>query len=230
MGFVINPYLFAVSGGGATPTLEGDGGIAGSATASIDVAYPAGVAANDIAFLHCYVDNAAGAQTIQTPAGWTLVDQEPQNANTSTSNALFWKRLTGSESGTQTVDPTTGLGGSDSFCGCMSVWRGAVASGTPYEGLANNTGGSTTLTGAQVTTTGPNRRVLHFGGHSGTATATPAVNWTEAYDYQITNGTPDAGLKCYLIEQASAGAVGPATHTLSVGRGWQVIAVALIPA
>lgn len=233
MGFVINPYLFAVSGGaGSTPTSEGNGGLADNSDSAADppVAYPAGLQAGDIALLHAYIDDPGGANSIATPAGWTLIAHELQNADASTANALYWKRLTGSESGTVSITSGSGHAATDSFCGVMSIWRGCIASGTPYEGLANNTGGSTTLTGAAVTTTGANRRVLHFGGHSGTATATPAATWTEVYDYETNSGSPNAGVKCYAIEAASASTVGPATHTLSIGRGWQVIAIALIPA
>lgn len=216
--------------GGSTPTFQSDGGMAELTSGTqIDVPYPVGVQANDIAFLHSHIADASHSQTINTPSGWNVAANR-NFENLRTAQAVFWKRLSGSESGTVAVTSTGSLAaGNDTFEGVISVWRGAIASGTPYEDLGDAEATSANLTGASCTTTGPNRRVVYFGAHSATATATAAGGWTEAYDYQATNGIPNGALHCLSIEQASAGTVPATAHALSASKYWNVVSLALIP-
>src|SRR5205085_1231231 len=96
----------------------------------------------------------------------------------------------------------------DDLAGIMSIWRGCVASGTPYEQLGNNTGTSTSMTGTAVTTSGNNEFILNFCVSSDIATgSTPSAGWTETYDLDSFSGVADASLKCYSIVKASAGAL-----------------------
>lgn len=216
----------------STPSNAGAGGFVQQTSSPISIDYPSGIAANDIALLHVVMVDADSANTISTPAGWTSASNQDIDGETSGKNAVFWKRLAGGESGSVSVSPGSALSGPDLICGRMTIWRGAVASGTPYEQLGNNNGSSTSLTGSSVTTTGANRRILNFGcyGFSGTlTTATPSAGWTEVYDHASSLGSSGAGAKCYSIEKAVAGTLGAATHTLSTSRRWQVITLALIP-
>lgn len=234
MGFVINPFLFATGGSGApTPTFQADGGLSELGVSNPLPAYPGGIQADDIAFIHAHIHDSTSNNSIQTPAGWNVV----LNHNLDTlrvAHGLFWKRLDGTESGSVEVFPTNAANaGSDTFEAVMSVWRGCIASGTPYEDMDSNFvpgPADANMTGADCTTTGPNRRVVYFGGHSVDATVTPAVGWTEVYDYPAFNGNINAGLHCLAIEQASAGTLSGVTHTLSANRAWDVISLALIPA
>lgn len=231
-------YMMGFFGGsgevvGDPPTFEAVGTLDtnDSGPNPLDVPYPAGLQADDIAFLHCVINDSAAANSVDTPAGWTLVDQELLSGLNFGNHALFWKRLTGSESGTVTVNTAGSIGTDDSFGGIMSIWRGAVASGTPYEGLANNTGQSTSMASAAVTTTGSNRTVVHFGATRGGASgATASAGYTEQYDQDHGTGTVDLGLMCFSIERASAGIQAAATHTIANSLRWQVMALALIPA
>jgi hypothetical protein len=146
---------------GVTPTFVIVGAFttnAGSATAPTNVPYPTGLLLNDIAFLEVISrENSTTAHTVDTPSGWNVVGESDINAFARNRHALFWKRLTGSESGTVGINRTPAYGATDEFGGIISIWRGCIATGTPYEGLnTNNTTGQTAV-GASVTTTGPNQ-------------------------------------------------------------------------
>jgi hypothetical protein len=224
--------FFGPGGAGSPPTIEGDGGLATNNSSSNPAAvpYPAGLQADDIAFLHCIINDSVSANSISTPAGWTEVDQEILNGVGTSSHAVYWKRLTGSESGTVSVGTSGSHGVDDSLGGIMTIWRGCVASGTPYEGLANNTAQSTSITGAAVTTTGANRTILHFAATRGGNATTPAAGYTEEYEVTSSTGTVDLGLYLFSIERASAGNEASAIHAASFNLRWQTMALALIPA
>lgn len=224
---------FAIPGGlgtgGPTPAFEDDGGLSELGASNPLPAYPAGLQANDIAFIHAHIHDSVSNNSIQVPSGWTAVINHNLDVPRA-AHGVFWKRLNGSESGTVEVFPTgAATGGSDTFEAVMSVWRGCIATGTPYEDANSNLNFGTTMTGASCTTTGPNRRIVNFCGGSAQSTATAASGWTEIYDYPASNGTPDGALHCYAIEKVSAGTLSGATHSLSASRARDIISLALIP-
>ena len=67
-----------------------------------------------------------------------------------------------SESGTVTVTRTGSIAGTDTLAALITVARGCIGTGTPYEGLANDTQQNANMTGPAVTTTGSNRTICHF--------------------------------------------------------------------
>ena len=91
---------------------------------------------------------------ISTPSGFTEGGARDQS---SLRAEWFWKRATGSESGTLTV---TKASGANLFFGRMYRFTGATTSGNPYEAAAVTGGTTATLTPADVTTLGANRRVV----------------------------------------------------------------------
>lgn len=216
--------------GGPTPTLEGNGGLAHNAdsSSSVLVAYPAGVAENDIAFLHALMHDSTTVNSLVTPSGWNVVDTEKLDG-TGVEQGVYWKRLDGSETGTVEINATSAHQATDCLCGVISVWRGCKDTGTPYEGLANNTGTGTSMSGAAVTTSGVNRRVLNFCACADNTLSSAGGSYSEDYDLTTDSGA-DGGLKLYSIERPGAGSHAGTTHTLAASELWQVMSIALIPA
>jgi hypothetical protein len=219
------------TGGGVTP-IYGDDEFydlntdAGGGS-DLVITYPAGPQSNDIAFIHVVTAEGQGiGHNIECPSGWTEAHEGTYRDNFR--HALFWKRLTGSESGTVTITIT---GGSTSFtvAGTITYWRGCVASGTPYEGLANAGGENGTVVSSAITTTGPNRRVLCFTNTDELNNPTPGSGWSQQFAYNTDQG-PEAGctVQCLQREQASAGSIGAGSHSVDSAR-WGSITLALLP-
>lgn len=228
-------FSSGAAGASGPPTLVNIGALATNASSPdpVDAPYPAGLAANDIALLHTFMyDQSGSSQTINTPSGWTLLSQGKagNGVDNGFPHAIFWKRLTGSESGTVGVVASAGHLAADCLMGRISVWRGCITSGNPYEQLGtNNVEGTTAMTGSSVTTQGDNRTVLNLCACDGATTSTPASGWTEEYDSTTGSGTGGA-IKLYSIQRLTAGTYAAATHTLAAGRRWGVASFALIPA
>jgi hypothetical protein len=201
-----------------------------SAAAGFNVVYPTGLKANDIAIIHAVsIDNLADSHTINTPTDFTSIGQGNLRSFAYRKHALFYKRLTGSESGNVAMSRTGTLSVNDDFTAVMAIFRGCIASGTPYEALASNTGNGTTLDCAGLTTLGADRLVLHFCGDTGD-NATAAAGWLKVYDLNSTSGVNDAGLKTFSKEQAAAAAVAAASHSIDASADWHTFSLALKPA
>ena len=232
MSMMLQPHRFGVpfipwSG---PPGMIGQAFSSSGGSGSISASYPSGFQVDDIAILQVISFNAAlTAHTINTPAGWTEITQNQLATIAGFRHGIYYRRLTGGESGAVSVTASVTPGGSDCFVADMSVWRGCIASGTPYEALANNTAQSTAQAGSAVTTTGINRTVLNVCANHQIATSTPASGWTEHYEFTTTEGN-DGGLRIYSKEAPAATTVAAATHTLDVSKRWQVASFALLPA
>ena len=222
----------ATAGFAGSPYFVADGGISarGSSTAPLDVVYPAGVLVNDIAFLEvCSIDSTT-AHTVDTPSGWNAVQQDKMNAVATNVHALFWKRLTGSESGNVRVTKSAGgTDATDTFEGVISLWRGCQNSGIPYEALAVNTGQSTGQAGSTVTTNGVNRTIVNFCVCDDDTLSAPAASWTEQFEYTTISGSSNGAIKAYSIEKPTAGSLSGVTHTLASSERWQVKSLVLLP-
>lgn len=226
----IKPMLIRsnAAAGFAGPQFVAAGTAAGNfgTTNPVNVPYPAGLAANDIAFIEATSrENFTTAHNIDTPAGWNLVGEAGTNGSASNRHALFWKRLVGTESGTVQITRTPTYGTADQFGGIMSIWRGCVASGTPYEGLATNAGSGATITSAAVTTTGINRLVVDFLGALNGGGKTPPGTRTEDYDASFGG---QSGACAAHIEQATAATVAAVNYS-QASAAWQVFSLALLP-
>jgi hypothetical protein len=96
-----------VSGGGSgIPQYEDDAFVDLSTDAGggddIVLTYPAGIEADDIAFIHVSTVNSfSTSHNIEAPSGWNEAYEGVFKDEYR--HGLFWKRLTGSESGTITV-------------------------------------------------------------------------------------------------------------------------------
>lgn len=215
------------------PTFDNNGGIVFDAlNVTLNVPYPSGVAAGQVMILHASMIDASNSNaTLTTPAGWTLIDG-PVRMSATYAQWAFWKRATGSESGTLTITFSTSGNILGKSAAIMSAWDGAVASGTPVEAADDDTGhATTTMTGAAIVTAGAGRTVVNLYSHSESVVTTPGTGWIDAYDVNV--GAPfsqHCSLVCSTKEVADAGAVSAESRTLPGSEDWIAITFALKPA
>jgi hypothetical protein len=216
------------------PGYIGNGGeIVKFGNESLDIPYPSGIQFHDILILQAYgIRNTSGAPLINTPTGWNLISTG-QTGITLQQGGTYWKRADGTETGTVNVvinvSTTSHYQG-----GIISIVRGCVATGTPYEALASNFGTSTTPTGSSVTTTGANRLVTTLigrGAGAATATVVPASGWTEEFELSATpsGGTQLIDLIWHDRVAASATTIAAEATTSSNNAQWRTDALAFLP-
>jgi hypothetical protein len=131
----------------------------------MSVAWPVGLQADDVAILAVRVMNAVGGSpVISTPAGWTQIAQQNMST-TSFAEALFWKRLDGSETGNQSVSTSVNsASGLDGYCLAICVYRGCVNTGTPVElgGMSWNTGNLSSAVSPLREIAGADRTIINY--------------------------------------------------------------------
>ena len=210
---------------GSAPAFGSAGAAAEALGTSINVPYPAGTAANDILVLLVLTKDTVD---INTPAGFTEGGARNQ---TSLRAEWFWKRATGSESGALTV---TKASGTTLLYGRMYRFTGATTSGTPYEAAAMTGAGGTALTPVDITTLGPNRRVvvltaveddLALGSYTG-GTATLPEDVAEA---KTATGT-DASLGLNSLARTVAEAFDFGSQAITNNRNHVLFTFALVSA
>jgi hypothetical protein len=139
----------------AAPIFGSAGAIAAAEAISVNVPYPSGIAANDILILLGLTKNNID---ILVPTDFTADAGNQQTSGASLLGEWFWKRATGSESGTLTMSRASGTGAP--LAGVMARFTGCVTSGTPYEAATKRDSVGTTFTPADTTTLGADRLAL----------------------------------------------------------------------
>ncbi len=138
---------------GSPPAFGSAGAAATALGTSIEVPYPSGIAENDVLVLLVLTRDA---NDVNPPAGFAAGDARQQNYTLRAE--WFWKRATGSETGTLTV---TKAAGTALLMGRMYRYVGVATSGTPYEAAAQSgLGNSAVVNPADITTLGSNRRAV----------------------------------------------------------------------
>lgn len=182
---------------------------------TVAVPVPAGAASGDIAVVGL-VRWEASNPAITPPAGFTQVTQA---VNGNEKLAIFWKRLSGADSGTYTFSWT----GSQYSGGQCVLITGALAAGDPIGSNFNTaTANSATIPTTSVTVAfAP--FLAHFVSHEDSRTHTPPTSFTEVQDasylaanYRIpgTTGTltaPSGALSSASLLCAGMVAVEPAS-------------------
>ena len=165
---------------------------------------PAGWAVNDV-FIAQVVSSGTFSSnftfgTITTPATWTLLTgpSDNENANYGLVSRIYWHRAVVAD--VAPVFVTTGL--TPYGWARMVAYRGAVATGSPFEAtgtVAINTA-STTSTASAVTTTTPGAQVVALNalGFSATGITTPGCSAytgtpTPTWRVYATGGANDCG-------------------------------------
>jgi len=239
-GTATNPGAGSVSGGqpriytnlGMSGTVSGTGlitsAITDTAAASARQAIPDNNAPDDIVFVHVTFKNTSSAPTFVTPDGWTLINEQALNDASNYRSLLYWARI----DGTQMLPEVFQSGASPgSMQVAVSVWRGYLASGTPYEAAATSTGTSAAPTGTDITTLGANRTVINtYSWDDDTAfTTNTGAGWSEGYNQATIEGN-DCGIALTYKEQATAATVTKETATLAVSERWRSFTLGLIEA
>ena len=204
----------------AYPVYEGNGGIAAAGDYSVDVPYPSGISAGDILIVQLLdADN----DSFNTPTDWALIYQEGANSNAS--HAYFWKRATGSESGTETF--TSVLNAGAGVYGVMSRFSGCASAGTPYENISGVAVSQTsTPTIPALTIGGIDRLAVGFVTVEDNISLTGLTDFTQAYQLESTFGG-DANLGCFYQEVSSNTAADELA--LATGEYTGVLGFALLP-
>ena len=209
----------------SAPAFGSAGAAAAALAATVNVPYPSGTAATDLLVLLVLTKDTVD---INTPSGFS--DGGARNQG-SLRAEWFWKRATGSESGTLTVTKASGV---NLLFGRMYRFTGVTTSGTPYEAAAATGGTTSTLTPVDVTTLGTNRRVvaltaleddLALGSYAG-GTATVPEDVAEA----LTSTGTDGALGLNSLARTSAEAFDVGSQTIAFNRNHALFTFALIPA
>lgn len=205
-----------------TPTFVATGALQITAGTTLNVPYYAGLAANDIAFIALGVGHT-GAITFSVP-GFTALGSDASQSLLRTN--VWWKRLTGSESGTIAVTVSTTP--ANTFWGVMFGIRGALATGTPFEGASSNLGSGVSQTSALLHTTSTSELGLRIGNNIDGGNATPPTNWTEVFDLQNTFGATSGYIRLDTRAKPTAASEGATTVTIG-SAPWSVHTLAMIP-
>lgn len=198
--------------------------VVGSSAATVSPGYPSGLQANDIIIAEIYLESTA---TVTPPSGFALFETVT-NASVGFRVNRFWKRATGSETGTGTFTWT----GATWRDGYMWSVRGAATSGTPFEILGQahqNDLVASTTPNYSASTTGADRFVCLSVHDYWGAYFTPASGW-------VRSAFEGSATSIYTRSYATATSFGPismAADTAStdeLNRAKSVSAIAFIPA
>lgn len=225
----------AAAAAGPTPTYRAHSFNAVSGTTSNSVAYPAGLAEDDIMLLCVVYDpNSGTGVSPNAPSGFTQVGTSEATDNAVT--ALFWARATGAESGSLSVTLNGTMAASRIFYVSLAAYSGCLDVGSPIDALSqthlSTNPGPVEM--ATLTTTGANRRCVCFmGGTTGGTGAPgrivgPASGWTAIGTNTSSTGY-DGMIRFDEAEQVSAGSPTNDNFGSSTKFNVAVIAVALKP-
>ena len=181
---------------------------------SVNVPVPTGAASGDVALV-CLSMWETANPTVTPPTGFTLVTTV---VNSEMKLKLFWKRLTGADTGNYAFSWT----GSQWTDGQAILITGAVATGDPIGTQFSSSTGSTTAIGSISTTSVGQPFLAQFSVNDSSATGTPPTGFTEVQDqpYNRTN---------YRIP-GTTGSQTASGATLSVSTAYSAILVAVEPA
>lgn len=155
--------------------------------ATIAVPVPASAANLDIAVAGIYMESTAAITGI--PTGFTNKVSLQNTAATRGRLDVFWKRLTGADSGTYTFS-WTGATFTAAACG---LWSGRATSGDPFDNFVGGTGSAESTAG--VTT-------LNVAGAPGTALGDAVGFWTN-----VNGGATFTAPASYTQQQAVSGVI-----------------------
>ena len=211
------------AGNSPYPQNRGFGGMyAVNGATSVDVPYPRHISEDDLLFAVC-IGEDTGAWN--TATGWTIVDQYTDGS--AYSAALYYKRATGSESGSQTFS------GTDSCLrgGKIYHFDSCADTGTPYEDATEAYGTGSPVTISSITTTDDNELGVCFMAIEDNVTVTAnagTVEWDEAAEGCDAEGT-DLGTAIYKYKIASATTTTARSCLLWGNDNWASWTLALLP-
>jgi hypothetical protein len=219
------------------PSLVGFGAFASAASASLSVAPPTGLAANDLLLL--LVETARDPQngaSVVIPSGWSHTPSSSQGFGTAgTAGAIrlsvFYKFTTGTESNVSVT------GGTDHTCGQMIAYRGVSTTSSFNTSSGVSLGTTTSIQIPTITTTVNECLIVNCIATDRDATATDTFSgWTNANLASLTERFDNAtasgaggGVAVADGTKDTAGLVGITTVTQITNVSFAVIALALRP-
>lgn len=209
----------------AAPAFVSPAGAQAAATSTpTSVAYPAAtINANDALLAFCF---SSGLNGFSSSSGGTWTGVGEVEVASSNSDVLT-KRAAGGESGTISIANS----GAVLKAYAMLAYRGIISSGAFIEGVATNSGTGGNTVCPNVTTLGPDRKVIYAtfrDRYSGTIPTQP-TGFTDRLRISETTST-DATIHVFDQDKATAGTVtGPSLDYGADANEWTVIGFALIP-
>lgn len=183
-----------------------------SASSSVTVARPAGVAAGDM-LVGTVTSRVGAAVTIGTPAGWTFVRRDTcVLPGTQMTQALYYRVASGSEPAATTWT----LSRSASTSAGVAVYRGVAGPAVAHSGSAVRD--TRDGTAPSLTTTQPQSLVVGSFGRSSTTQVTVPPGTTSRYSVS-SGGTVPASIDALDTIRAAAGPTGPITTTGGAASG-----------
>lgn len=204
------------------PSVAAVGTLLGNANRTVvPVPPPAGTADKEVVLV--FIDNTSTVPTGLTPAsGFTVAPNVGyQTADQSTQLRVFWKRCTGTDSGTYdfTFD-------SANYCKAVAIrCTDVIATGNPIDTDVFLGGNAATLGGLSLTTSVDNALLVWAANSWGSQTLTPPSGFASNVAY-----SSSGGLAVGNAAQPSLGATGAKTGTISGYSGWCEWMGALKPA
>lgn len=190
--------------------------LAGFTGTTAAVPVPASVANNDVILVDLYLEVL---RTITPPAGFTLLNSAPA-ATTKQWHYKYWKRATGTDTGTYSFTWTTAT-----YCvGSAMRVTGCITSGSPvdvFDAQINSTF-SAVSPAVTVTTTGVDRLLVFSATNYAGGAWTPPTSFTERVD-NTAEFTSDT------LPQAVAGSSGSVTATCASSDAQTAWLLALLP-
>lgn len=227
--------LIAPAASSGITFFAGATGAAATNTATASVTMPAGIQANDFAIYSLWKPstNTSGGLVSAAPTGFTNLTIR---SGSGVSSYIWYKKLTGSESGAFTASWSIG----QPWVASIVVFRG-VNTTTPFAGTAGQSSPptGTTLTYPTMTTTAANAAVVRLAlarpsntaTNAGTFTPPASPTHTELQDFgSAMTGTYASMMTVCWYLQSAAGATGTADTTVSVSAVGHVHTLALNPA
>lgn len=231
---VVNGWL-KQSAAAVAPTYVASGSQVENGTSkTLSVPYYAGLQVNDIGIIQIggYAGGFGSGFTYPALTGWTAIGNvsHSDGGTRKADQGLYYKRLTGSESGTESITLTGGSSGAGEYVvvGRMFGIRGCITSGTPYEGLGSNSGLGGAAS-ASIVTTGSSRLLLRLQMDEDGGGNSPPSGYTERHEETETFFgvmTPALDTK----EMAASGTESATTRTIGGGISFVVQTLAMIPA
>lgn len=224
-------------GGGPNPyglvgVASAPGAIGGGGSQTVNIPYPAGLKAGDIAVVHVMLVEFSNPVSYGTlPTGYVeYVHQPIGNSSGAYNYYMFWKRLDGTESGNWSLS-MSGSGSTTVRLGMMSVWGGCIGTGDPFDNQVYARSTSTNCVSSALTTASNNEIVVNLIAQEDNRTFTPPSGYTEAYDY---NTSAVSGQDCSITMNyktvVSAGSVAASTTVSTGSNRYGVISFGLKPA
>lgn len=188
------------------------------------------MANGDIAIVHVNSRLSSDDTASHTyPGDWAKVASRYESP--ACNHTWAWKRLDGTETGTINI---TGMpGGGVASAARIYVFRGCVASGTPYEAATQTGADSATVASSAITTLGTDRLAVCLVAVSDDnaldALTGSNVTWAESVaEFAYIDGL-DGAIGCQQANVASITSITAGTDGMGATDEWATFTFALIP-